>query len=197
MARSVKDKFLKELVDSLAKDGEAALHLAYETKDYISRTYNLHDSYGSAVYVNGNIQLHTRRYLGSAMAQRGREGGLWQGQRTKYKQRGLGGDGRYEHGDAITMNGRAEIDRFFTDYGRFVSGQKGIQLVIVATMFYAKILEDGGGRLHRKYRVISGATSVMKHLQRKYNGKLYMLSIGRRYDQDTSQAFDINGIIPI
>ena len=49
---------------------------------------------------------------------------------------------------------------------------KGLDLVIVAAMFYADILEEGKGRLRRKYKVIAEGEDYMKDVARRFRGTL-------------------------
>ena len=59
-----------------------------------------------------------------------------------------------------------------------------MDLVIVAAMPYASYLEDGAGKLKRKYRVISGAWSQMQSLRSKYKGAIVRReSTGGEYGQ--------------
>jgi hypothetical protein len=79
-----------------------------------NRTFNLHDSYASAVYVNGKVA--SIRYLGSPKS-------------TK-RDRKTGRTGRQTAKDYIMSH-------------RFGSTNDEIVLVVIAAMYYAKILEKG------------------------------------------------------
>lgn len=131
---------IKALISQLANDGERAIHEAYEGREFTNRTYNLHDSYGSAVYYNGTLVKSSIRYVGAEMAEE---------------------DDRY---------GRNEVNDFFANYRP--NNRKGIDLVIVAAMFYADILEEGKGRLKRKYKVIAEGEDYMKNLATHFRGTL-------------------------
>ena len=63
-----KGDYIKALISQLADDGEKAIRQAYEGREFTNRTYNLHDSYGSAVYYNGNLVKSSIRYIGAEMA---------------------------------------------------------------------------------------------------------------------------------
>ena len=67
MARQ-RNKYIDNLISQLARDGEQALHDAYYGRGFNNRTYNLHDSYGSAVYYNGVLVNSSIRYIGAEMA---------------------------------------------------------------------------------------------------------------------------------
>ena len=138
----IKDYFMNQLIQKLTDDGEKLVRRAYETRTFENRTYNLHDSYGSAVYVDGKLIKSSVRYAGSPTAKAGKI---------------------YE--DELT-EGRFEIDAFF-DW--FKPRKKGVDLVVIATMPYADILEKGAG-LRRKYKVISGAKDLMNTIAYSYNG---------------------------
>lgn len=135
-----KSEYIKALISQLADDGEKAIRQAYEGREFTNRTYNLHDSYGSAVYYNGNLVKSSIRYIGAEMAEE---------------------DDRY---------GRNEVNEFFSNYRP--KNRKGIDLVIVAAMFYADILEEGKGRLKRKYKVIAEGEDYMKNLATHFRGTL-------------------------
>lgn len=138
----IKDYFMNQLIQKLTDDGEKLVRRAYETRTFENRTYNLHDSYGSAVYVDGRLIKSSVRYAGSPTAKAGKI---------------------YE--DEL-IEGRFEIDAFF-DW--FKPRKKGVDLVVIATMPYADILEKGAG-LRRKYKVISGAKDLMNTIAYSYNG---------------------------
>ena len=131
---------IKALISQLADDGEKAIREAYEGREFTNRTYNLHDSYGSAVYYNGNLVKGSISYVGAEMAEE---------------------DERY---------GRNEVNDFFSNYRP--KNRKGIDLVIVAAMFYADILEEGKGRLKRKYKVIAEGEDYMKNVATHFRGTL-------------------------
>ena len=131
---------IKALISQLADDGEKAIREAYEGREFTNRTYNLHDSYGSAVYYDGTLVKSSIRYVGAEMAEE---------------------DDRY---------GRNEVNDFFSNYRP--KNRKGIDLVIVAAMFYADILEEGKGRLKRKYKVIAEGEDYMKNLATHFRGTL-------------------------
>lgn len=148
---NVYNYFMGQLIDKLTADGEKLVKRAYETRTFQNRTYNLHDSYGSAVYVNGKLVKSSIRYAGSKQAK----------------------DGKV-FGDEL-IEGRFEIDAFFN---WFKPGTKGVDLVVIATMPYANILEKGAG-LRRKYLVISGARDLMNTVAYSYNGRFSKYVVNR------------------
>lgn len=129
----------------LADDGQKLIEKAYLQADFNKdKTQNLHDSYGSAVYYNGSLYPGTKRYF-SKMA-------------TELK---------YNTYTSDWESGRTEITKFLDTY-KPVS--KSIQLVVVAAMFYAGILENGEDHLRRKYKVIFMIGDDLKALAQKIKG---------------------------
>lgn len=179
MARksNLKDRFLNQLIDELTSEGYTAILQAYYTRDFTNRTYNLHDSYGSAVYYNGRLIKKSIRYVGAEKYSTGiYTGWEWMNSRSVPNFRGV----RYMKGDQIDMTGREEVMDFFSQY---TPPKKGLQLVVIAAMWYANVLEKGGGNLRRKYRVISGARTIMDELAAKYGGTVSEVETGRVLSQ--------------
>ena len=171
---------MDKLVAELSREGEEAIHDAYYNRDWNNRTYNLHDSYGSAVYVNGKLVKSSIRYIGQELAKNGRNvGWVWNKGRSMPDYKG----NRRLPGNEVEMRGREEVMDFFSHY---TPKGKGIELVIVAAMFYANILEAGGGNLRHKYRVISSADSTMREIASKYHGKVEEISVTRDMSRMTT-----------
>lgn len=100
------------------------------------RSYNLHDSFASAVYVNG--KLASVEYLGSPRS-------------NKYDKK-------------TKKTGRQTVDDYLLSH-RFGSTNKEIVLVVIAAMYYAKILENGGKNAigpQDKFIVISPAKEYIE-----------------------------------
>lgn len=176
---NLKDRFLNQLIDELTSEGYAAILQAYYTRDFTNRTYNLHDSYGSAVYYNGRLIKNTIRYVGAEKHFKDIFMGknwYWRNSRSMPDFRGV----RYDKKDEIFMTGRTEVMDFFSQY---TPPKKGLQLVVIAAMWYANVLEKGGGNLRRKYRVISGARTIMDELAAKYGGTVSEVETGRVLSQ--------------
>ena len=118
------DELQKDIIGTLAKYGEKIINMAYATRTFENRTGNLHDSYVSAVFVNGNLQKDTIRYVGEEMSNVAREYDMM------------------SNGDPEQRNGREEAKLFLSKF-QFAEGRpNGIVLVVAATMFYAGILES-------------------------------------------------------
>lgn len=138
-AYNFKEQFIKELTDY----GERIIKEAYSTKTFQDQTFNLHDSYGSAVYEDGVYIPRTLRRLDP------------QATKTK-KLRGR------------QVKGHNEVERYLKNYK---PRQKGLTLVVVAAMPYGDILEAGKEPLRYKYRVISGARWMMNSLAQSFSAK--------------------------
>ena len=107
----------------------------------------IYDSYGYGIYVEG--KLEKIGYLSSSP--KASKGKNWYGEEIK---------------------GRDAINEYLkNDY----SPSGVIDLAVVATMPYAKILEDGGGNLKQSYRVISMSFQKLQNLSKKYNGTVSMI----------------------
>lgn len=112
--KSFKDEAVRSIAMELAEEGKKLINIAYESREFKNRTYNLHDSYGSCVFYNGKEYPNTRRYVGK--------------QATVWK----------TAPDGTPVLGRNEVDKFFDEYRCW---NKGFTLVTVAAIFYAGILE--------------------------------------------------------
>lgn len=136
------DKF----VDMLADEGGKLILQAVNSRDYTHRTYNLHDSYGSAVYLNGALVEKSVMLLGSKA--------------TKAKS--------YK---GSKLKGSEEIMKYFQSY----KPKSEIELVVAAAMPYGVVLEKGGGGLKHKYKVISGINTEVGNLAARLNAKVNKL----------------------
>ena len=132
-----KDRAIMQIVHKLKQEGNRILQECETERNYTHRTNNLYDSYGFGIYVGGKM----------------RESGF------------------------LTPNQRATKNRKW--YGQEVSGReqllnflnheykptKGIDMVVVAAMPYAAVLEQ-----KHKYRVISMSYDKLKQLQGEIKG---------------------------
>lgn len=142
---SIKDRYLQAMIKEFTDYGEVVLNYAYETRDFKNRTFNLRDSYASAVFYNGQMVNGTMRTLGTPMATEGK----------KFKGR--------------ILHGRNEASDYLRN--RYKPTSMGLSLVVVAAMPYGEILEKGGGNLRYKYKVISGANSLLRSLGSSFSAK--------------------------
>lgn len=114
----------QDMIMSLADIGEDIIKMAYATKTFTDRTFNLRDSYVSAVFNKGRLVKGTKRYVGEPKSKVALE----------YDD--------FATGDPEMGTGREEADKFIAKWG-FSSGRPGgITLVVAATMFYSGILES-------------------------------------------------------
>lgn len=139
-----KKAVLDDVKAKLRKDCKKLVKEAFETATFTERTGNLADSYGAAAYEGGKLLEETMAYRTS------------QATSTKkwYTRSNIGG--------------RGEMLNYFRNYK---PKGNGFTIVLVAAMPYAEVLEKGSAGLHQKYKVISGAYSLMQELAGEYEGK--------------------------
>lgn len=165
------DRILAQYVNQLAQEGERIIVDAYNRKGWQNRTYNLHDSYGSAVYRDGVLLRHTIRFVGNPMESYDTHNetktmGVYGGERIRvlrgsswtqhYK---FDGGSRLENEDMLILHGRDEVNAFFSSYQP--KTKKGLELVVIAAMYYA-------GMVERKYQVISNAVTGLQRIARTF-----------------------------
>lgn len=149
----------KWIIKSLADEGGRIIEEAYKTRGFTNRTGNLHDSYVSAVFLNGRLQKDTIRYVGSEMSSTYRE----------YPNSIVGGE-------VEAKKGREEANKFLAEYQFSKGRQGGVVLVIAATMFYSNIVESRG------YRVLSQVQWELDRIaNRGYNVTKYNTHIKPQY----------------
>lgn len=122
----VKDKATKALVEALTTIGYRVALSAYRQKTYTNRTYNLHDSYGSAVFVDGKLVHDSIKFIERAYSK---------------------GVRRHHHNivnkKGQELDGRASLKRFF-EQPWLVRKKDHVTLVVAAAMWYADIVESKG-----------------------------------------------------
>jgi hypothetical protein len=149
--KAVDGRTLKgKIANMITRDLIWLVSKARETSEYEDKTFNLHDSYGAAVYDNGVLIEKSITYL-EPLATKTKN---W------YDREGITG-----HEEMITY------------LRTYIPRKKGITVVLVAAMPYSEVLEKGSAGLKRKYKVISGANSLMRQLAAEYSGKF-----GRKRD---------------
>lgn len=118
----VKDKLTKVLVEAFTSLGYFAALTAYREHSFQHRTYNLHDSYGSAVFVNGKLVRDSIKFVNRS--------------RSKKKD-------THSHSIGGAKTGREALIRFFenTHIGR---SNNYITIVVAAAMWYAENVESKG-----------------------------------------------------
>lgn len=142
-AKTITDHVCK----SLAQEGERIIHKAYNSRTWKNRSYNLYNSYVSAVIVNGKIR--SIAYLGPEHAPAA-DADYKPGSNEWLDKT------RRRYGIVDIERGRKEANNFVVSYA--AQHKKGIILVVAAAMFYAGILESDG------YRVISHINTELDNL---------------------------------
>lgn len=139
-----KGKIKDELIRQLTKEGERLINLAYKRREWENDTFNLHDSYCSAVYQNGQLLPETIRFLEPNLAT-----AVKKGKKNK------------------DMFGR---EWAMDTLKKYTPKSSGLDLVIMATMPYAEELEFGyseyGARMKRYviYSVLNDAISLAENV---------------------------------
>lgn len=136
------DNIIASILNELESDARRILEECVNEREYTHRTKNLYDSYGYGIYIRG--KLKRIGYL--SPAPQASVAKSWYGQKIK---------------------GRTEIRKYLS--GEYHAGN-GIELAMVAAMPYAGVLEEGGGNLTRKYRVISMSFQKLEGIANKYKG---------------------------
>ncbi len=130
------------LVESLTELGKEACQHAIEERGYNNIKYNLRDSIGSAVYVDGRIVPSSKRYAFTPKSSKG-----------AYKDKGERGQ---QDGGDNWITGREALDRYWDEHPTLPNAKNAVELVVVAGTFYAGILEDRG------IQVISAAADYLE-----------------------------------
>ena len=134
---TLKDKALAQILQRLEQEGNRILQECESERDYTHRTNNLYDSYGYGIYVGG--KMTKAGYLSSSKT--ATESRKWYGQ---------------------DVSGREQITNFLNNEYK---PTKGIDMVVVAAMPYAEVLE------HKyKYKVIAMSYDKLKQLQEEFEG---------------------------
>ena len=154
VCKAIHDKWIEQSVAVLTREGQDLIERAYEEAHterrtdgykyedgkFANDTFNLKDSYGSAVYVYGQLRKSSVRFIGSKTAL----------------------DKNH------SLYGREEVDSFLTTYKASV--KRPLELVCVAAIFYASDLERGLTPSGRKYIVISNIADDMQSLASRVKG---------------------------
>lgn len=146
---SLVDKYVSQLADKLIKKGKDLVKEAILTKTYGHQTYNLHDSYGAAVYYNGRL---IREYYNSPS----------KAQEPK------------KHESGVFVYGADDIKEYFQL--EFKPSTRGLSLVVVSSMWYGETLEKGKG-LKKKYQVISQISSDVELVANEFKGKVNTIGL--------------------
>lgn len=143
----IHDIAIKVILDSLEKDAKRILNECVNERTYEHQTYNLYDSYGYGIYYKG--RLIRSGFLSPAPT--ATENKKWYGK---------------------SIQGRDAIKEFLSS-GYSASGM--IDLAIAAAMPYARVLEEGGGGIKKKYKVISMSFGKLNEIKGKYMAKVKII----------------------
>ena len=143
-SRRITDERYRKWLEKKGKDPNSA---------WDDITGNLRDSFGSAVYVNGELQRNTIKFANENP----------NGERTR---------------DAIDPRPGREVLLDYFDKIHPNRGKNDVTLICVAAMYYTKFLESGTPRGHYKIRVISSAADyVRRNWERAVSGIYQQLRI--------------------
>lgn len=129
-------------IEELKEEGQRIINKAYETKTFEDQSFNLHDSYVSAVFYKGRLLSKTICFVEPELSQWKRE----------YKNSMVGGE--YE-----AKSGREEALKFLQKV-QFGHQPKGLTLIVAAAMFYSSILEG------HEYKVLSQVDYELEQLKK-------------------------------
>lgn len=118
----IKDKATKAIVEALTTIGWKVAMEAYRRKTYTNRTFNLHDSYGSAVFVDGKLVEDSIKFVNRSRSKR---------------------DDTHGHSITGAKNGRDAFRRFL-DSAWIVRKKDHITLIVAAAMWYGELVESKG-----------------------------------------------------
>ena len=124
-------KTMGDYVADLAVLGYEAIMYAYQRREFNHRTRNLHDSYASAVYVNGQLEPTSIRFVGP----------------------------EYSHSEDPSKKGRNIVLDYLENPDVDVSGD--VTVLCVAAMEYAEYLEAGTHKGGYQIQVISAANDYL------------------------------------
>lgn len=151
--REVKDKVTQEIVQALSTLGYYAMMDAYKKHSFTHRTRNLHDSYASAVYVNGKLIESSIRYVGGVLSRKA--------------------------DDKTHKTGRETVNDWLYSHN-FGAKSNEIILVVIAAMYYTRILEGGD---KGAARLGPGQRFIVISPAREYINKHYWTALYKVYSK--------------
>lgn len=123
----IKNRIQGRIAEILSKIGYQVALEAYKKARFSGwqhDTYNLHDSYGSAVYINGVFVEGSMKYVNRARSRKNKN-------RT------------FRVGRALMGTGREALEHFFR-HAWVVRKSDTITVIVAAAMWYGEYLEDKG-----------------------------------------------------
>lgn len=160
---SIKDVATVALIDALTALGEQAALSAYKSarfapNSYTNRSYNLHDSYGSAVYINGDLVKDSIRCINRSMSK-----------------------AKDKHAPSGYEDGVTALNTYFKE-AFVVRKRDSFTILVAAAMWYASMVEgmkEGTGfkvfdyDAAKKY-IARNLNSVVLPILKKYNMEFLM-----------------------
>ena len=128
----IKDALIRDLVTACTTLGYYAGLDAYRNHSYKHRTYALHDSYASAVYLDGLLVEDSIRYINRSRQRKG-DSRAWRGSKTPEPKKSLGIWILWQTQLKTTLKKIEKLER-----------KKGISIVVVAAQWYASMVESKG-----------------------------------------------------
>lgn len=165
-----KEKSTKAIIEAFTELGHTAAIAAYKDAryngaSYENRTYNLHDSYGSAVYVNGVLVEDSIKYVNAGRSRKS--------------------DGRAPEG---YETGKSALRTFF-ETTFVVRKSDTFTILVAAAMWYASMLEKKGYTVieHKaaKKHIVRNLTRVVTPILKKYDLEYLMPTIRKGIGVDT------------
>lgn len=149
----MENSFVNDMVEALMELGYRAMMYAYGMRTFQHVTHNLHDSYATAVYVNGELIKHSIQYVGNP-----------QSTRTDHK---------------THLNGRQTVQKWLENH-HYGQKNKQIVVVVIAAMYYTKYLEGGGENMGGRG---PGGSFIVISPARKFINQHYNEYVGRVWDK--------------
>lgn len=172
----IKDALTKDLVTAFTTLGYYAGLDAYRNHSYRHRTYALHDSYASAVYLDGMLVEESIRYINRSR-QKKDDTRAWRGSKNPETKN------PWEFG----YYGRDSIKNYFQE-NKNIRKRKGISIVVIAAQWYASIVESKGYTVLNPRTVASSVTyrfdSYVTPILQKYGLKKYAIDLKRELGSD-------------
>lgn len=158
----VADEFARDLANACSIVGYLALRAAYKASTYTNRTYALHDSYGSAVYLNGQLVPNSEKFVERHYQKKADSRG-WRGAKDESGAKPKDWE-----------TGRQAVRAYLNNPPR-LSSKDHITILFVAAQWYAGYVDSNG------YKVLD--QSVLKNEVNLQFDK-YIMPVLKKYGQE-------------
>lgn len=176
IGEQIKDALTRDLVAACATLGYHAGLDAYRNHSYKHRTFALHDSYASAVYLNGMLVETSIRYINRSRQKKG-DTRAWRGSKNPETKN------PWEFG----YYGRDSVKNYFQE-NKKNRKRNGISIVVIAAQWYASIVEGNGYTVLNPRTVASSVTyrfdSYITPILQKYGLKKFAIELKRELGSD-------------